>query len=96
MSSYLPQSNGGTEIFNKTLLESFRNLLNVRQDNWEEQSHNIEFAYNALPNAATGMLPFKLTLGQDPRSPIDALFRWRWILSKMRNHSTMRTSFLEL
>ena len=72
--SYHPQSNGGTEKFNKTLLESLRHLVNVRQDNWEEQLPYIEFAYNASPNAATGMSPFKLTLGQDPRSPIDALF----------------------
>ena len=73
-SSYHPQSNGGVEKFNKTLLESLRHYVDARHGNWEEQLPYIEFAYNSTPNAVTGLSPYRLTLGQEARSPLDALF----------------------
>ena len=72
-SSYHPQSNGGVEKFNRTLLEALRHYISAHHDNWEELLPYVEFAYNSQPNAATGFSPFRLTLGQDPRSPVAAL-----------------------
>jgi hypothetical protein len=73
-STYHPQSNGGVEKFNKTLLEALRSYVNARHDNWEEQLQYIEFAFNASPNAATGFSPYRMSLGQEVRTPLDALF----------------------
>jgi len=73
-SSYHPQSNGGVEKFNKTLLEALRSYVDARHSNWEEYLPYIEFAYNSSPNASTGFSPFRLSLGQEARSPLDSLF----------------------
>ena len=73
-SSYHPQSNGGVEKFNKTLLEALRSYVNARHSDWDEYLPHIEFAYNSSPNASTGFSPYKLTLGQEARSPLDTLF----------------------
>ena len=73
-SSYHPQSNGGVEKFNKTLLEALRSYVDARHSNWEEYLPYIEFAYNSSPNASTGFSPFRLSLGQEARTPLDTLF----------------------
>ena len=72
-SSYHPQSNGQTEKFNKTLIEGLRSFVSARQDDWEDYLIYLQFAYNNSVHAQTGFTPFQLTLGQHPRSPLDAL-----------------------
>ena len=51
-SSYHPQSNGGSERFNRTLIEALRSFVNVRHDDWDEYLVHIEFAYNSSVNPA--------------------------------------------
>ena len=45
-SSYHPQSNGGSEKFNKTLMEALPSYVSARQDDWDTYLVYIEFAYN--------------------------------------------------
>jgi hypothetical protein len=68
-SSYHPQSNGGQEKFNKTLIEALRTYVSHRQDNWDEYLLYFEFAYNNSVNPSTGMSPFILSYAQSPRAP---------------------------
>ena len=70
-SSYHPQSNGGSERFNRTLIEALRCFVNARQDNWDQYLVHFEFAYNISVNPATGLSPFVLQFAQDPRAPWD-------------------------
>jgi len=70
-STYHPQSNGGSEKFNKTLLEALRSYVSARQDDWDTYLVYIEFAYNNSVNAATGFSPFVLQFAQSPRAPWD-------------------------
>ncbi len=72
-SSYHPQSNGGTERANKTLLEALRCFVNARQDNWHEYLVHFEFAYNNSVNPSTGVSPFVMQFAQSPRGPYDTL-----------------------
>jgi hypothetical protein len=44
-STYHPQSNGGQEKFNKTLIETLRTYVYHRQDNWDEYFLYFEFTY---------------------------------------------------
>ena len=67
-SSYHPQSNGGQEKFNKTLIEALRTYVSHRQDNWDECLLCFEFAYNNSVNPSTGMSPFILSYAQSPRA----------------------------
>ena len=72
-SSYHPQSNGGSERFNRTLIEALRSFVNVRHDDWDEYLVHIEFAYNSSVNPATGFSPFVLQFAQSPRAPWDSV-----------------------
>ncbi len=68
-SIYHPQSNGGQEKFNKTLIEALRTYVSHRQDNWDECILFFEFAYNNSGNPSTGHSPFILSYAQSPRAP---------------------------
>jgi hypothetical protein len=68
-STYHPQSNGGQEKFNKTLIEALRTYVSHRHDNWDECLLYFEFAYNNSVNPSTGMSPFILSYAQSPRAP---------------------------
>jgi transposase InsO family protein len=68
-STYHPQSNGGQEKFNKTLLETLRTYVSHRQDNWDECLIYFEFVYSNSVSPSTGMSPFILSYAQSPRAP---------------------------
>ena len=72
-SSYHPQSNGGSERFNRTLIEALRSYVGTRQNDWDEHLVHLEFAYNSSVNPATGLTPFDIMYAQQPRAPWDLL-----------------------
>jgi len=97
-SSYHPQSNGGTEKFNKTLLKSLRHLVNVRQDKWEEQLPYM--TSRTMPHLMLPLVCHSLNSSLVKiRVCLSMLFfQGRWILSKKRGHvdSTMRKNLVDL
>jgi hypothetical protein len=64
-----PQSNGGQEKFNKTLIESLCTYVSQRQDSWDKCVLFFVFAYNNSVNPSTGYPPFILSYAQSPRAP---------------------------
>ena len=72
-SSYHPQSNGGSERFNRTLIEALRSYVTTRHNDWDEHLVHLEFAYNSSVNPATGLTPFDSMYAQQPRAPWDLL-----------------------
>ena len=73
-SSYHPQSNGGSERFNRTLIEALRCFVNARQDNWDQYLVHFEFAYNISVNPATGLSPSSSNSHKTP----ELLGIWCW------------------
>jgi hypothetical protein len=70
--SFHPQSDGQTERANRTVQQVMRCLLDssaLEEDRWDEWLPAVEFAYNNLRHASTGMTPFYLNAGQHPRVP---------------------------
>ncbi len=65
-STYHPQSNGGQEKFNKTLIETLRTYVYHRQDNWDEYLLYFEFTYNNNVNPSTVMSPLILSYARSP------------------------------
>jgi hypothetical protein len=65
-----PQSDGQTEITNKTLENMLRAYADYRQDNWDECLTSAEIAYNNSVQASTGYTPYYLNCGQHPNLPI--------------------------
>lgn len=67
--AYHPQTDGQTEIMNKTLKTMLRAFIDNKQSNWDQLLPSLEFAYNNAVNASTGFSPFFLNTGQHPRLP---------------------------
>ena len=68
---YHPQGNGMVERFNGTLIGLLRSLRPEDKQRWPALLPAICFAYNTTPSATTGLPPFQLLFGREPRTPLD-------------------------
>ncbi|GBG76683.1 hypothetical protein CBR_g22900 [Chara braunii] len=71
-SSYHPQTDGQTEITNRTLGDILRKIVRDDQQ-WDLHLAHAEIAYNHAVSPATGMSPYYCDLGYHPRVPADFL-----------------------
>ncbi|GBG85010.1 hypothetical protein CBR_g39474 [Chara braunii] len=71
-SSYHPQTDGQTEITNRTLGDILRKIVRDDQQ-WDRHLAHAEIAYNHAVSPATGMSPYYCDLGYHPRVPADFL-----------------------
>jgi hypothetical protein len=63
------ETDGQTEVMNKTLEQMLRAFVDAKQDNWCELLPYAEIAYNSAKQASTGYSPFYLNYGQDATLP---------------------------
>jgi len=70
-----PQTDGQTEVTNRTLGTLLRVLIKHQAKAWHLLLPHAEFAYNKTPSKATGLSPFKVVYGTDPLSPLDLIPR---------------------
>jgi hypothetical protein len=68
-----PQTDGQTEVVNRTLSTMLRAVLKKNIKLWEDCLPHIEFAYNRSLHSTTKMCPFEIVYGLLPRAPIDLL-----------------------
>lgn len=66
-----PQTDGQTERMNQLLEEYLRHYVTASQKNWLELLEPAQFCYNLHQSSATGMSPFELSMGFQPRTPND-------------------------
>jgi len=58
--AYHPQTDGETEIVNRSLSDLLRCLVGEHMTTWNEILLVVEFAYNSSVNRSTGLSHFKL------------------------------------
>jgi hypothetical protein len=68
-----PQTDGQTEVVNRTLSTILRAILKTNLKLWEECLPHIEFAYNRSAHNTMKVSPFQVVYGFNPRAPIDLL-----------------------
>ena len=72
-SSSHPQTDGQTEVVNRSLGNLLRVLIKKNLKNWEECIPHAEFAYNRAKHSSTNMSPFKVVYGFEPFTALDIL-----------------------
>ncbi|KAK8923695.1 hypothetical protein KSP39_PZI019139 [Platanthera zijinensis] len=72
-SAYHPQTDGQTEVVNRSLGNLLRCLAGEHVGSWDLDLPIAEFAYNSSVNRSTGLSPFHIVSGYDPRKPIDLI-----------------------
>ena len=73
--SYHPQTDGQTEVTNRTLGTLLRVMLKANPRSWEDMLSFVEFAYNRSRHSATKLTPFEVVYGRNPLTPLDLLPR---------------------
>jgi hypothetical protein len=68
-----PQTDGQTEVVNRTLSMLLRAILKKNLKLWEERLPHVEFAYNRVVHSTTKFCPFDIVYGFKPITPIDLL-----------------------
>ncbi|KAI5680892.1 hypothetical protein M9H77_02119 [Catharanthus roseus] len=66
-----PQTDGQTEMVNRTIGQLLRAILKKKLRQWEECLPHIEFAYNRAPHSTTSHSPFQVVYGFNPLTPFD-------------------------
>jgi hypothetical protein len=68
-----PQTDGQTEVVNRTLSTLLRAVLKKNLKLWEESLPHVEFAYNRAVHSTTKFSFFEIVYGFKPAAPIDLL-----------------------
>jgi hypothetical protein len=63
ISTYHPQTDGYTEVVNKSLGKLLRSLVTKRHNQWDHILPQTEFAYNDSLNKSTGKIAFQILYG---------------------------------
>jgi hypothetical protein len=69
--AYHPQTDGQTEVVNRSLGALLQSLVGENLKSWDQQLYKAEFAYNRLVNRSTGLSPFTIIYGSNPWTPLD-------------------------
>ena len=66
-----PQTDGQTEVVNRTLSTLLRAIISKNIKTWEDCLPHVEFAYNRTVHSATKFSPFEIVYGLNPLTPLD-------------------------
>ena len=69
-----PQTDGMVERLNRTLKQMLSKIVSKGGRDWDDQLGAVLFAYRTAPHTSTGMTPFSLVYGRDPRVPTSLNF----------------------
>ncbi|XP_016191799.1 uncharacterized protein LOC107632644 [Arachis ipaensis] len=93
-----PQTDGQTEVVNRTLGTLLRAVVGKNLKTWEDCLPFIEFAYNRTIHSSTGFLPFELVYGFNPLTVLDLMplpLNWVWVHLRKERFPTQRKSKLD-
>jgi hypothetical protein len=70
-SAHHPQTDGQTEVVNRSLGALLRSLVGENLKSWDLQLYQVEFTYNRSVNRSTVLSPFTIICGGNPRTPLN-------------------------
>ncbi|GJV41636.1 putative nucleotidyltransferase, ribonuclease H [Tanacetum coccineum] len=72
-SAYHPQTDGQTEVVNRSLSNLLRCLVGDHVKAWDQKLCQAEFDHNHVVNRSTGFSPFQVVYSAQPRGPLDLM-----------------------
>ncbi|KAL6550090.1 hypothetical protein OROMI_020578 [Orobanche minor] len=72
-SAYHPQTDGQTEVVNRSLGNLLRCLIGEHLRVWDQRLPQAEIAHNSAVNRSTGLCPFQVVYAIIPRGPSDLM-----------------------
>ena len=66
-----PQSNGETEVTNRTILHDLKTRLTDTKDLWAKKMQSILWIYRTTHQISIGKTPFSLTYGTEAMIPVE-------------------------
>ncbi|GJY42538.1 putative reverse transcriptase domain-containing protein [Tanacetum coccineum] len=72
-SAYHPQTNGQTEVVNRSLSNLLRCLVGDHVKAWDQKLCQAEFAHNHAVNQSIVFSPFQVVYSAQPRGPLDLM-----------------------
>ncbi|XP_050217638.1 uncharacterized protein LOC126668489 [Mercurialis annua] len=66
-----PQSNGMTEVTNRTIVNGLKKRLDEAKGRWADELHSVLWSYRTTPKAGTGRTPYSLTYGCEAMVPVE-------------------------
>ncbi|KAJ9558461.1 hypothetical protein OSB04_013075 [Centaurea solstitialis] len=72
-SAYHPQTDGQTEVVNRSLGNLLRCLVGDHVKAWDQKLCQAEFTHNHAVNRSTGFSPFQVVYSAQPRGPLDLM-----------------------
>ncbi|GKA88519.1 putative nucleotidyltransferase, ribonuclease H [Tanacetum coccineum] len=72
-SAYHPQTDGQTEVVNRSFGNLLRCLVGDHVKAWDQKLCQPEFAHNHVVNRSTGFSPFQVVYSAQPRDPLDLM-----------------------
>ena len=72
--TFHPQTDGLTEVINRTMEQLLRGYCAKHPNLWDEQLHYVHHAYNHAIHSSTQRSPFETCFGYLPKSPLDFVF----------------------
>ncbi|KAL7583941.1 hypothetical protein Lser_V15G45461 [Lactuca serriola] len=72
-SAYHPQTDGQTEVVNRSHGNLLRCLVGDHPKGWDHKLSQAKFAHNHATNRSTGFSPFQVVYSVQPRGPLDLI-----------------------
>jgi len=85
-----PESSGLIEWFNQTCKEMLHHVIQRHQRQWHQYVPLMLWTLREIPNATTGVSPFNLVYGRNPRGPLTIL-KESWTQDKQNQASLIKS-----
>jgi hypothetical protein len=72
---YQAMGDGLSEAQNKCLIKMIKTSINDQHSNWDEILPQLQYAYNVSVHSTTGVTPFFMMFGREPKLPADLISR---------------------
>eukprot|EP00253_Pinus_taeda_P033536 PITA_33536 len=92
--AFHPQTDGQTEVVNKTMIQLLRGYCSKHPKLWDEHVCYVQHGYNRAKHSSTQRSPFETCFGFIPRSPLDFVFGKDTMVDR-HNNVDKETRFIE-